>query len=223
MCLGELYVSKLPCKHRWVQMVEACQPGVNLSNCKRKLQLRGWEKRVDVCPWCADDEQALDEVTRREQYSLIGSDRNPIPVNLEGNSGSGHSRQLSASTVLSASSWGTMSSDSLPASLPGPPPPVTAPFTPSRHPQLERDARRHRNVDMILPEAQRVMVGRLTNPFSSPLPPVPASPLSSTADAPVVDNADLLRQQAQRTATPRPTKQQRLKGGLKKLACGMWH
>ncbi|KAF2153824.1 hypothetical protein K461DRAFT_276869 [Myriangium duriaei CBS 260.36] len=52
MCVATLNVSLEPCHHRWYTLVESCSESTNLSNCHSKVKLKGWETRVDHCPWC---------------------------------------------------------------------------------------------------------------------------------------------------------------------------
>ncbi|KAI9660953.1 MAG: hypothetical protein M1821_009280 [Bathelium mastoideum] len=72
MCLAELSVSTLDCRHRWYRLVRSCSSSTNLENCSDKLQIEGWESKVGSCPWC--DQEALPEP---QEYRLVGSDRSP--------------------------------------------------------------------------------------------------------------------------------------------------
>ena len=70
MCVAGLKVSTQPCAHRWYELVRNCHPANNLANCPEKLQLKGWEARTDICPWCDNDTlNAVHESTHR----LFGS------------------------------------------------------------------------------------------------------------------------------------------------------
>jgi len=71
MCIAELNVSLLPCRHRWYHLSRACSPSANLSNCTRKLGLAGWEIKCDFCPYCAGWNLSNSE------YRLVGNDRAP--------------------------------------------------------------------------------------------------------------------------------------------------
>lgn len=72
MCVAELNVSVLPCRHRWYHLLRSCSPDQNLSNCSKRLVLEGWELKRDFCPWCPDPD-APDSAL----YRLIGNDRSP--------------------------------------------------------------------------------------------------------------------------------------------------
>jgi hypothetical protein len=71
MCVAELNVSTLPCRHRWYHLVRPCSRGTNLFNCPAKLGLEGWEIKCDFCPYCAD--WNIDDGT----YRLVGNDASP--------------------------------------------------------------------------------------------------------------------------------------------------
>lgn len=71
MCIAELNVSLLPCRHRWYHLLRPCSPSTNLSNCPSKLSLEGWEIKCDFCPYCAT--WNLDNAS----YRLVGNDRSP--------------------------------------------------------------------------------------------------------------------------------------------------
>ncbi|KAF2500097.1 hypothetical protein BU16DRAFT_236050 [Lophium mytilinum] len=71
MCVAELNVSLLPCRHRWYHLVRPCTPSANLSNCGDKLALSGWEIKCDFCPYCSGW-----NLTNSE-YRLVGNDRTP--------------------------------------------------------------------------------------------------------------------------------------------------
>ena len=70
MCVAGLKVSTQACAHRWYELVRSCDPANSLANCPEKLQLKGWEDRTDVCPWCDNDTtNGVDASTHR----LFGS------------------------------------------------------------------------------------------------------------------------------------------------------
>jgi hypothetical protein len=71
MCIAELNVSTLPCRHRWYHLNQACHSERNLSNCPQKLALSGWEIKCDFCPFCASWDLDM------ESYRLVGNDRSP--------------------------------------------------------------------------------------------------------------------------------------------------
>lgn len=71
MCVAELNVSLLPCRHRWYHLLRPCSPCSNLSNCKNKLGLEGWETKCDFCPYCSSWNLSSTE------YRLVGNDRSP--------------------------------------------------------------------------------------------------------------------------------------------------
>lgn len=71
MCIAELNVSLLSCRHRWYHMVRPCQPSAHLSNCGQKLCLSGWEIKCDFCPYCSGWNLSDAE------YRLVGNDRTP--------------------------------------------------------------------------------------------------------------------------------------------------
>ncbi|KAF2814382.1 uncharacterized protein BDZ99DRAFT_380610 [Mytilinidion resinicola] len=71
MCVAELNVSILPCRHRWYHLVRPCTPSANLSNCGDKLALSGWEIKCDFCPYCSGWNLTSSE------YRLVGNDRTP--------------------------------------------------------------------------------------------------------------------------------------------------
>ncbi|KAK8164919.1 hypothetical protein IWX90DRAFT_148018 [Phyllosticta citrichinensis] len=71
MCVAELNVSLLPCRHRWYHLLRPCSPTSNLSNCKNKLGLEGWETKCDYCPYCSTWNLSSTE------YRLVGNDRSP--------------------------------------------------------------------------------------------------------------------------------------------------
>ena len=71
MCIAELNVSLLSCRHRWYHMVRPCQPSAHLSNCGQKLCLSGWEIKCDFCPYCSgwnlsDAETVAEQAQLRE-------------------------------------------------------------------------------------------------------------------------------------------------------------
>lgn len=72
MCIVELNVSTLECRHRWYRLVRSCSSSTNLGNCSDKLKIEGWESKVASCPWC-------DQGTPPEpqDYRLVGNDRTP--------------------------------------------------------------------------------------------------------------------------------------------------
>lgn len=71
MCVAELNVSLLPCRHRWYHLSRACSPSTNLSNCTGRLGISGWEIKCDFCPYCAGWNVSGTE------YRLLGNDRAP--------------------------------------------------------------------------------------------------------------------------------------------------
>ncbi|KAK7191337.1 hypothetical protein DPSP01_003045 [Paraphaeosphaeria sporulosa] len=71
MCVAELNVSLMPCRHRWYHLSRACSPSTDLSNCDKKLGLAGWEIKCDFCPYCSGW-----NLTKSE-YRLVGNDRAP--------------------------------------------------------------------------------------------------------------------------------------------------
>ncbi|KAF2244290.1 hypothetical protein BU26DRAFT_97492 [Trematosphaeria pertusa] len=71
MCVAELNVSLLPCRHRWYHLVKPCTPSTNLANCGGKLGLSGWEIKCDFCPYCSGWNLSTSE------YRLVGNDRSP--------------------------------------------------------------------------------------------------------------------------------------------------
>ncbi|OCL12769.1 hypothetical protein AOQ84DRAFT_284504 [Glonium stellatum] len=71
MCVAELNVSLLPCRHRWYHLVRPCQPSAHLANCGQKLGLSGWEIKCDFCPYCSGWNMSDAE------YRLVGNDRTP--------------------------------------------------------------------------------------------------------------------------------------------------
>ncbi|KAF2687253.1 hypothetical protein K458DRAFT_295828 [Lentithecium fluviatile CBS 122367] len=71
MCIAELNVSLLPCRHRWYHLTRACSPSANLSNCGGRLGISGWEIKCDFCPYCASWNVSNTE------YRLVGNDRAP--------------------------------------------------------------------------------------------------------------------------------------------------
>ena len=72
MCVAELNVSTLECRHRWYRLLRSCSPTTNLENCPQKLKLEGWESKVGSCPWCDQDTP-----TDPQEYRLVGNDRVP--------------------------------------------------------------------------------------------------------------------------------------------------
>lgn len=77
MCITELNLSLLPCRHRWFHLVKPCAPSTNLSTCSSKLALSGWEIKCDFCPFCSGWNNA-------SEYRLIGNDSlaaNPMRSN----------------------------------------------------------------------------------------------------------------------------------------------
>ncbi|KAL0265034.1 hypothetical protein SLS55_000991 [Diplodia seriata] len=71
MCVAELNVSNLPCRHRWYHMLRPCSPTTNLSNCPNKLGIEGWETKCDFCPYCASWNLS------NTDFRLVGNDRSP--------------------------------------------------------------------------------------------------------------------------------------------------
>ncbi|KAF9740122.1 hypothetical protein PMIN06_003746 [Paraphaeosphaeria minitans] len=71
MCVAELNVSLMPCRHRWYHLSRACSPSADLSNCDKKLGLAGWEIKCDFCPYCSGWNLSQSE------YRLVGNDRAP--------------------------------------------------------------------------------------------------------------------------------------------------
>lgn len=71
MCIAELNVSLLPCRHRWYHLSRSCSPSTNLSNCGGRLGISGWEIKCDFCPYCAGWNVSGTE------YRLLGNDRAP--------------------------------------------------------------------------------------------------------------------------------------------------
>lgn len=71
MCIAELNVSVLPCRHRWYHLSRSCSPSANLSNCGSRLGISGWEIKCDFCPYCSGWNLSNSE------YRLVGNDRAP--------------------------------------------------------------------------------------------------------------------------------------------------
>lgn len=71
MCVAELNVSTLPCRHRWYHLLRPCTSSTNLANCTSKLGLEGWEIKCDFCPYCSSWN------LEPAQYRLVGNDRAP--------------------------------------------------------------------------------------------------------------------------------------------------
>lgn len=71
MCIAELNVSILPCRHRWYHLQRSCSPSANLANCPAKLGITGWEIKCDFCPFCSGWNLA------KSEYRLLGNDRSP--------------------------------------------------------------------------------------------------------------------------------------------------
>ncbi|KAF2464699.1 uncharacterized protein BDR25DRAFT_94734 [Lindgomyces ingoldianus] len=71
MCVAELNVSLLPCRHRWYHLTRSCSPSTNLANCGAKLGITGWEIKCDFCPYCSGWNLSTSE------YRLVGNDRTP--------------------------------------------------------------------------------------------------------------------------------------------------
>lgn len=71
MCIAELNVSLLPCRHRWYHLVRNCTPSSNLANCQSKLAISGWEIKCEFCPYCSAWNLSTSE------YRLVGNDRAP--------------------------------------------------------------------------------------------------------------------------------------------------
>lgn len=80
MCVAELNLSILPCRHRWYRLLRSCSPQHDLSNCPNRLVLDGWEVKREFCPWCPNpdaDENAPTHFPDRATYRLIGNDVSP--------------------------------------------------------------------------------------------------------------------------------------------------
>ncbi|KAI9699913.1 MAG: hypothetical protein M1820_006975 [Bogoriella megaspora] len=86
MCVADLNVSTLECRHRWYHLLRPCSPTTNLDSCSDKLRLEGWENRLNSCPWCDED-----ITVNLQEFQLIGNDRTP--------SIGGLSRASSSSTI----------------------------------------------------------------------------------------------------------------------------
>ncbi|KAF2727966.1 hypothetical protein EJ04DRAFT_403088, partial [Polyplosphaeria fusca] len=71
MCIAELNVSLLPCRHRWYHLQRSCGPNANLATCFGKLGITGWEIKCDFCPYCSGWNVAISD------YRLLGNDRSP--------------------------------------------------------------------------------------------------------------------------------------------------
>ena len=71
MCVAELNVSMLPCRHRWYHLARSCSPSSNLANCPGKLGISGWEIKCDFCPYCSGWNIS------NAEYRLVGNDRSP--------------------------------------------------------------------------------------------------------------------------------------------------
>lgn len=71
MCVAELNVSVLPCRHRWYHLLRPCSPTTNLSNCPNKLGIEGWETKCDFCPYCSSWNLS------NTDFRLVGNDRSP--------------------------------------------------------------------------------------------------------------------------------------------------
>ncbi|KAF2135355.1 uncharacterized protein K452DRAFT_303597 [Aplosporella prunicola CBS 121167] len=71
MCVAELNVSTLPCRHRWYHLLRPCTAGTNLANCPNKLGLEGWETKCSFCPFCSSWSLSTTD------YRLVGNDRSP--------------------------------------------------------------------------------------------------------------------------------------------------
>lgn len=90
MCIATLNATLEPCQHRWYTLLQPCSASTNLSNCGGKIRLKGWERRVDHCPWCNTDPTA--------------SDLDPATHKLFGGSGPTDARRTSDSTLGSTDS-----------------------------------------------------------------------------------------------------------------------
>lgn len=71
MCVVDLNVSTLPCRHRWYHLVRPCSPATNLSTCTGRLGIEGWETKCTFCPYCSG--AGLNEA----EWRLIGNDSSP--------------------------------------------------------------------------------------------------------------------------------------------------
>ncbi|KAF2000003.1 hypothetical protein P154DRAFT_206396 [Amniculicola lignicola CBS 123094] len=71
MCVAELNVSMLPCRHRWYHLQRPCSPTASLATCGSKLGLAGWEIKCDFCPYCSGWNLSTSD------YRLIGNDQSP--------------------------------------------------------------------------------------------------------------------------------------------------
>ena len=71
MCVAELNVSVLPCRHRWYHLSRSCTPTTDLSNCDKKLGINGWEIKCDFCPFCSGWNLPSSD------YRLVCNDRAP--------------------------------------------------------------------------------------------------------------------------------------------------
>ncbi|KAF1987071.1 hypothetical protein K402DRAFT_312816, partial [Aulographum hederae CBS 113979] len=72
MCVTELNVSTMDCRHRWYRLLRPCTSDTNLANCASKLVLEGWEVKASFCPFCAGWSEH-DPMS----YRLVGNDRMP--------------------------------------------------------------------------------------------------------------------------------------------------
>ncbi|EUC37102.1 hypothetical protein COCMIDRAFT_90872 [Bipolaris oryzae ATCC 44560] len=88
MCVAELCVTVLPCKHRWYHLVRPCTPSSNLSTCGKKLGISGWEVKCNHCPYCHGHVSEF-------EYKLIGDGPAP-PVGSLSGLARAHSTSLNA-------------------------------------------------------------------------------------------------------------------------------
>jgi len=88
MCVAELCVTVLPCQHRWYHLVRPCNPSSNLSTCRKKLGISGWEVKCDFCPYCQGHVSEF-------EYRLIGDGAAP-PVGSLSGLARAHSTSLNA-------------------------------------------------------------------------------------------------------------------------------
>lgn len=113
MCVVELNVSLLPCRHRWYNLLRPCSPTTNLSNCPNRLRIEGWETKCDFCPHCAGWNLS------NAEFRLVSNDRSSSAGGLSRSPSSNYgsarrtTHSLSRTPSLAYSSTSTVSDGSL--------------------------------------------------------------------------------------------------------------